>query len=210
MELQTHGKVDTKDIHPENQHSMEWHMYEHPVYADPGSNTWFGMQAWSMLRMVDLYLESGNKMAEELLDKWVPWVLDVTEVEDGGTIYIPSGLDWSGEPDTWTGRRSANSSLRVKVTSRGQDLGVAGALANCLITYAAAVERHKGSRTELANKALKLGKDIVDTIWTIYRTDKGVMAPELVETSTASSHKKYMFHQDGAEKCLTVTKLNLE
>lgn len=151
---------------------------ENPVYADPGSNTWFGMQAWSMLRMVDLYLESGNKMAEELLDKWVPWVLDVTEVEDGGTIYIPSGIDWSGEPDTWTGRRSANSSLRVEVTSRGQDLGVAGALANCLITYAAAVERHKGSRTELANKALKLGKDIVDTIWTIYRTDKGVMAPE--------------------------------
>lgn len=151
---------------------------ENPVYADPGSNTWFGMQAWSMLRMVDLYLESGNKTAEELLDKWVPWVLDVTEVEDGGTIYIPSGIDWSGEPDTWTGRRSANSSLRVEVTSRGQDLGVAGALANCLITYAAAVERHKGSRTELANKALKLGKDIVDTIWTIYRTDKGVMAPE--------------------------------
>lgn len=151
---------------------------ENPVYADPGSNTWFGMQAWSMLRIVDLYLESGNKMAEELLDKWVPWVLDVTEVEDGGTIYIPSGIDWSGEPDTWTGRRSANSSLRVEVTSRGQDLGVAGALANCLITYAAAVERHKGSRTELANKALKLGKDIVDTIWTIYRTDKGVMAPE--------------------------------
>lgn len=151
---------------------------ENPVYADPGSNTWFGMQAWSMLRMVDLYLESGNKMAEELLDKWVPWVLDVTEVEDGGTIYIPSGIDWSGEPDTWTGRRSANSSLRVEVTSRGQDLGVAGALANCLITYAAAVERHKGSRTELANKALKLGKDIVDTVWTIYRTDKGVMAPE--------------------------------
>lgn len=151
---------------------------ENPVYADPGSNTWFGMQAWSMLRMVDLYLESGNKTAEELLDKWVPWVLDVTEVEDGGTIYIPSGIDWSGEPDTWTGRRSANSSLRVEVTSRGQDLGVAGALANCLITYAAAVERHKGSRTELANKALKLGKDIVDTVWTIYRTDKGVMAPE--------------------------------
>lgn len=151
---------------------------ENPVYADPGSNTWFGMQAWSMLRIVDLYLESGNKMAEELLDKWVPWVLDVTEVEDGGTIYIPSGIDWSGEPDTWTGRRSANSSLRVEVTSRGQDLGVAGALANCLITYAAAVERQKGSRTELANKALKLGKDIVDTIWTIYRTDKGVMAPE--------------------------------
>lgn len=151
---------------------------ENPVYADPGSNTWFGMQAWSMLRMVDLYLESGNKTAEELLDKWVPWVLDVTEVEDGGTIYIPSGIDWSGEPDTWTGRRSANSSLRVEVTSRGQDLGVAGALANCLITYAAAVERQKGSRTELANKALKLGKDIVDTIWTIYRTDKGVMAPE--------------------------------
>ncbi len=41
---------------------------ENPVYADPGSNTWFGMQAWSMLRMVDLYLESGNKMAEELLE----------------------------------------------------------------------------------------------------------------------------------------------
>lgn len=151
---------------------------EHPVYADPGSNTWFGMQAWSMLRMVDLYLESGNKMAEELLDKWVPWVLDVTEVEDGGTIYIPSSLEWSGQPDSWTGRRSANSSLRVTVADKGQDLGVAGALANCLITYAAAVREHKGSLTSQAQEALNLGKKIVDTVWTIYRTDKGVMAPE--------------------------------
>ena len=55
---------------------------ENPVYADPGSNTWFGMQAWSMLRIVDLYLESGNKMAEDLLENWIPWVLDITEVEE--------------------------------------------------------------------------------------------------------------------------------
>ena len=151
---------------------------ENPVYADPGSNTWFGMQAWSMLRIVDLYLESGNKMAEDLLENWIPWVLDITEVEERGTIYIPSGIDWSGQPDTWNGKRSANSSLRVEVTSRGQDLGVAGALASCLITYAAAVEKHQGSLTQKAKDALELGKDIVDTVWTIYRTDKGIMAPE--------------------------------
>lgn len=167
------------DRYPSGQSTFYGMAYEeNPVYADPGSNTWFGMQVWSMHRIVDLYLESGNNMAEDLLENWIPWVLEETEVEEGGTVYIPSGIDWSGQPDTWSGRRSANSSLRVEVTSKGQDLGVAGSLASCLITYAAGVEKHQGRLTTQAQEALDLAKDILDTVWTIYRTDRGVMAPE--------------------------------
>ena len=55
-------------------------------------------------------------------------------------------MEWTARYMEW--KRSANSSLRVEVTSRGQDLGVAGALASCLITYAAAVEKHQGSLTQ--------------------------------------------------------------
>ncbi|TYQ16813.1 UNVERIFIED_CONTAM: dockerin type I repeat protein [Acetivibrio alkalicellulosi] len=150
---------------------------ENPVYKDPGSNTWFGMQVWSMHRIVDLYLESGNQMAKDLLDNWVPWVLREVEVRDG-TFWVPSGIDWSGQPDTWTGRRSPNSNLRVEVKSKGQDLGVTGSLAANLITYAAGIQKNTGSLTPLAQDALDLGKTLLDHIWTLYRTDKGVMAPE--------------------------------
>lgn len=42
---------------------------EHPVYHDPGSNRWFGMQAWSMERIAELYYIDNNEMAKALLEK---------------------------------------------------------------------------------------------------------------------------------------------
>ena len=50
---------------------MVWAMIENPVYADPGSNTWFGMQAWSMQRVAEYYYKTGDERAKDLLDKWV-------------------------------------------------------------------------------------------------------------------------------------------
>jgi len=63
---------------------------------------------------------------------------------DDGTFAIPSDLEWSGQPDTWTGTYTGNPNLHVRVTSYGTDLGVAGSLANALATYAAATERWEG------------------------------------------------------------------
>jgi len=51
---------------------------------------------------------------------------------DDGTFAIPSDLEWSGQPDTWTGTYTGNPNLHVRVTSYGTDLGVAGSLANAL------------------------------------------------------------------------------
>src|SRR6185295_10374637 len=44
---------------------------EAPVYVDPGSNTWFGFQAWSMDRVAQYYYVTGNDRAKLILDKWV-------------------------------------------------------------------------------------------------------------------------------------------
>ena len=37
---------------------------ENPVYHDPGSNTWFGFQAWSMERVAEYYYATGDAKAK--------------------------------------------------------------------------------------------------------------------------------------------------
>ncbi|UED86194.1 glycoside hydrolase family 48 protein [Streptomyces profundus] len=112
---------------------------EDPVYHDPPSNEWFGMQAWSMQRLAEYYYESGDALAGEVLDKWVAWVLPEVTVGNGADFAIPATLSWSGQPDTWNpDNPGANSGLHVTVASHSQDVGVAGSLANTLAFYAAA------------------------------------------------------------------------
>jgi len=48
---------------------------EDPVYEDPPSNQWIGMQGWGMERIAQLFHETGDPRAEAILEKWVPWVL---------------------------------------------------------------------------------------------------------------------------------------
>ncbi|WP_241562467.1 glycoside hydrolase family 48 protein [Streptomyces hoynatensis] len=109
-----------------------------PVYHDPPSNRWFGMQTWSMQRLAEYYYTTGDERAGAVLDKWVDWVLDEITIGEGGDYAIPSELSWSGQPDTWTGTPTGNSGLHVTVTSYTQDVGVTGSLANTLSYYAAA------------------------------------------------------------------------
>lgn len=112
---------------------------EAPVYRDPPSNQWFGMQAWSMQRMAEYFYESGDALAGEVLDKWVDWVLEHVTIGSGGDFSIPSTLSWSGSPDTWNpANPGSNSGLHVTVTEYTQDVGVTGSLANALSYYAAA------------------------------------------------------------------------
>lgn len=141
---------------------------EAPVYADPPSNRWFGMQTWSLERLAEYYYLTGDAKAKSVLDKWVPWALDNTTV-GAGTFAIPSDLAWTGKPASWNpSSPSANTGLHVEVTSRGQDLGVAGSYAK-LLTYYAAKSGNARARTA--------AKGLLDAIWA-YKDGKGVSVTE--------------------------------
>jgi hypothetical protein len=129
-----------------------------PVYHDPPSNRWFGMQTWSMQRVAEYYYATGDTRAEELLDKWVPWAMENTTVDpSAGTWQIPAELGWSGQPDTWDPTNpGANTGLHVTVSNRNQDLGVTSALARTLMYYAA-----KSGDTA----AQTMAKDLLDAMW---------------------------------------------
>jgi hypothetical protein len=111
---------------------------EHPVYRDPGSNQWFGMQVWSLQRVAELYYVTGNARAKSILDKWVPWAIANTTIGTGGDFQIPADLTWSGAPNTWNPQNpTPNNNLHVTVASTGQDVGVGAAFARTLMWYAA-------------------------------------------------------------------------
>jgi hypothetical protein len=151
---------------------------EAPVYVDPPSNQWFGFQAWTMDRIAQLYYVTGDERAKVLMDRWVKWVLANTRLTKDGSFEIPSDLVWSGEPQiswsstsqNWNGKDIGyNKTLRVKVKSHAQDVGVAGALARTLLFYAAKAEDHASAN---------LAKELLDRIWKKYRDEKGVSTPE--------------------------------
>ncbi|MEV1286185.1 glycoside hydrolase family 48 protein [Micromonospora sp. NPDC049679] len=111
---------------------------DHPVYEDPGSNQWFGMQVWSLHRVAELYYATGNAKAKAILDKWVPWAIANTTIGTGGNFEIPSDLRWTGAPATWNpSSPAANTGLHVEVTAKGRDVGVGAAYARTLMWYAA-------------------------------------------------------------------------
>ena len=142
---------------------------EAPVYNDPPSNRWFGMQAWGVQRVAELYYETGDVRAQRILDKWVPWVVDHIEV-DGDDWSVPSELNWSGAPDTWNAANpGSNANLRVSLRSSGQDVGVAGDTARALIFYAA-----RSGDVE----AQETAKALLDVIWENHQDDLGVSTVE--------------------------------
>ncbi|NTW39661.1 MAG: exoglucanase [Cellulomonadaceae bacterium] len=143
---------------------------EAPVYVDPPSNKWFGMQVWSMERVAELYYASGNLKAKAILDKWVAWAMSNTTFTTGASWSVPSDLTWSGAPDTWNpASPGANANLRVTVASTGQDVGVAGSYARTLMYYAA----KSGNAAAKAN-----AKTLLDAMWLNNQDAAGVSAPE--------------------------------
>jgi hypothetical protein len=134
---------------------------EHPVYADPGSNHWTGNQVWAVQRLAELYywvktnpngdttgVRPGGmtmeKALEKILDKWVAFFVNNTILTSDGDFYMPSNLDWSGQPDSWNGAATSNSGLKATISGYGNtDLGCVSSLANTLIYYAKA----KGVKT---------------------------------------------------------------
>jgi hypothetical protein len=143
-----------------------------PVYHDPPSNRWFGMQAWSMERVAELYNQTGNATAKALLDKWVPWAIANTTVNvAAGTWQIPDNLTWTGQPDTWNPQSpGTNAGLHVTVSTRGNDVGVTAALVKTLTHYA----------SESGNTAARdMAKNLLDAMWATPNQDtRGVSVTE--------------------------------
>src|SRR5690554_2363209 len=146
-----------------------------PVYHDPPSNNWFGFQTWSMERIAELYYLAGNARAKNLTEKWVNWAMSQVRLHSDGTFEIPAEMSWSGQPDTWTGVPTGNRNLHCTVTEWGTDLGVTACLAKALTFYAAAAERWEGAVDE---DAKNMARELLDRMWNLYRTDKGLAAPE--------------------------------
>lgn len=140
-----------------------------PVYLDPEDSRWFGMQTWTMQRVAQLYYETGNQMAKNLLDKWVPWAMSQVKLHDDGTYEIPCNLIWEGQPDTWTGTSTGNPNLTVTVDTWNQDIGITGSLANTLAYYA------KKANNEAARA---MAEELLDRMWTNYRDDIGIGVEE--------------------------------
>jgi len=148
---------------------------ENPVAVDPGSNTWFGFQAWTMQRVAEYYYETGDKMAEVVLKKWVEWIKNSVNLDKKKNDFtIPSTLDWEGQPESWNGSYVNNENLHVKIVDYGRDLGITASLANALIYYSAASKKWD----KFDSGACTMGKDLLDIMWKNYRDDKGVSVSE--------------------------------
>lgn len=136
-----------------------------PVYHDPPSNRWYGMQAWSADRLAQYYYVTGDATAKALLDKWVRWV-DSHITVSGNNFKIPMNLEWSGVPPN----------VHVKIASYGQDIGAASATARALSYYAA-----KSKDATAKTKA----KQLLDAIWA-HKESLGVSVEE-----EATSYKQF-------------------
>ncbi|WP_153452207.1 glycoside hydrolase family 48 protein [Streptomyces smaragdinus] len=140
-----------------------------PVYHDPPSNNWFGMQVWCMERVAQFYYASNNAQAKAILDKWVPWASSQTTVGADGSYRIPSTLSWTGQPDTWNPTTpGSNAGLHCTVAEFGDDVGVGAALVMTLTYYAA--------KSGNANAA-GLAKSLLDAM-AAHTTTKGIAVPE--------------------------------
>jgi cellulose 1,4-beta-cellobiosidase len=145
-----------------------------PVYHDPPSNNWFGMQTWSMQRVAELYYKTGDKRAEAVLDKWAKWVKGVVKLNADGTYAVPNTLTWSGQPDTWNGSYTGNPGLHVKVKDYSQDIGVTSSLANTLMYYSVGKSKHSSYDASYTN----LAKELLDRMWKLDQDDKGLSVTE--------------------------------
>jgi len=141
-----------------------------PVYHDPPSNQWFGMQVWSVDRLAQYYYVSGDATAKSVLDKWVKWVLANSKADVSSGVYsIPSTLHWNGVPSAYSGGAvSATSNVHVEIVDSTEDVGTTAALARTLSYYAA-----KASNTEAKTLAKNLLDDVLKHVDT-----KGIVVTE--------------------------------
>ena len=128
---------------------------EHPNHKDPGSNQSISSQAQTVQRLAELYyyikttedksgVTPGYMSLEEALDtllgRWFDWIEENThfdwEAPDGTsyTYCIPTEINWTGQPDTWSGvyNPNGNKNLHASIADYGQDVGSVSAICNAL------------------------------------------------------------------------------
>jgi len=155
---------------------------EEPVYLDPGSNTWFGFQAWSMQRLAEYYYNTGNAQAGAILKNWVAWVegsaVKFVTGTNGEDVNAASTIGWSGAPSgnftSGSGQPAANPGLHVSIVNFGTDMGTIASAADALTWYAAAT----GKYSTLDTTTRDFAKRMLDDQWNNHRTASGVTAPE--------------------------------
>ncbi|ORY67859.1 putative cellulase [Neocallimastix californiae] len=139
-----------------------------PVYHDPPSNNWTGMQGWGMERVCSLYYVSGNEKAGKVCRDWVKW------------------LSWEGNPDEWSSsdfnKSNRNASLHGTVSSRGLDLGSIASIIKGLLWI---------SMKDNDQEGLKLVVDVMDAIEN-YRDDLGYAAEEAREDYSKFGDEVYI------------------
>ncbi len=195
------GKYEKYDAGESTFYDMVY--VEHPVYADPGSNHWIGNQVWSTQRLAELYyyvktkgdLAKGQTFGglsleealESLLSRWIDFFLENVQfdyVNDKGVemaYAMPSNLDWTGQPETWSGTydENANSGLHCEITGYGMgDIGCISSLCNTLVFYAAAnntsADAAQNGGSERGEKALQLANKLMTAQWNLGRDDIGI------------------------------------
>lgn len=142
-----------------------------PVYHDPPSNDWFGMQAWSQERNAEYCFMTGEGKSCGIVKKWVSWIMSMKDkILIGSNDYqIPSNLGWSGQPNNYTESGfTQNPNLKVNVVDYSKDVGVASALAHALTFYAAATAD---------SDAQTLARELLDRIY-MYNDSIGVAVNE--------------------------------
>eukprot|EP00490_Sorites_sp_Unknown_P012192 CAMPEP_0114672096 /NCGR_PEP_ID=MMETSP0191-20121206/42286_1 /TAXON_ID=126664 /ORGANISM="Sorites sp." /LENGTH=691 /DNA_ID=CAMNT_0001933537 /DNA_START=213 /DNA_END=2288 /DNA_ORIENTATION=- len=166
-----------------NNYGVTGYFYElaytwEPVYHDPPSNNWFGMNVWGQGRNAETVWASSNSEATAVLERWVTWILGLKDqiIVNSTDFQVPSDFSWSGQPLTWdptvgwTG--SSNPSFKAVIADWSQDLGTASALAHVLVFYAAS-----SSNQQKANEAQQLAADLLNIMY-LYMGDKGLDIPE--------------------------------
>ncbi|ORX80717.1 cellulase Cel48A precursor [Anaeromyces robustus] len=142
-----------------------------PVYHDPPSNNWTGMQGWGMERTCSLYYVSGNEKAGTICRDWAKWVKETVRVS-GGQVIHATNLEWSGNPDEWNknnfNKSGANRSLHGTVSAEGLDLGSIASIIKALLWVSAKDGDEEG---------IDLAIQVMDAIEN-YKDDLGYAAEE--------------------------------
>ncbi|KAL1490808.1 hypothetical protein ABEB36_013442 [Hypothenemus hampei] len=151
------GRYDTPDsnLTKDTFHGLfyDWE----PVYHDPPSNRWYGMQSWSTDRLAQYYYVTKDATVEPILKKWTAWAMDNIILENGD-FQMPDHLVWDGVPPE----------IHVKVDIHTHEIGTASATARTLAYWAAA----SGDTA-----AKDFAKQLLDALYK-YADTKGITIPE--------------------------------
>jgi len=147
-----------------------WYDWQ-PVYHDPPSNNWTGMQGWGMERVCSLYYLSGDERAGLVCQNWAKWVKETTKVS-GGEIVHATNLEWTGNPDEWDAsnfnKEGMNASLHGSVSAEGLDLGSIASIIKALLWV---------SMKDGDQEGIDLAIQVMDAIEN-YKDDLGYAAEE--------------------------------